>query len=533
MAGWGEAGEQSSGSEPGWDRRSRALFVALALAMLASLPLLVQPFYEVSDETNDASMYILSAQAFVRGEGYAYLGQPFIARPPGLSVMLAPLLAWRGLDFAALHILVSLWGIAGALLLFVWTRARVGPAVAAALALCLWLNPGYQHFSNQVMSDVPGAALVLAGLVAERWAARRPSARREACLGVLIGLATYLRTACVLLLPAILAARALANARGGGARISWTVFVRQRAALSSLACVLVMLPWSARNALVAPPPPSDQNFIYSYWTGIFHADAGDPRSPARPLAELAAIFPERARAVLTLLGSRLEGGGGAAEADEEATGRRSAAQRAQGPSWILGLWVVGCVAYLLVRVWRSSEILFFLLGLVLVTYFGFRVRLGLSMYVIGLAAWAETHVALAARTFGAARARAAVTVALLALTVLDFRTQANPELEQEFERARAQAQAFAEQLPADARLGARVGWHYALLLDRPVWSLRFAIDRSPKRNVAAMEGVIDKYDLNTVLIGPSKIESFYLPYLTTRYGEGVRGGDGWIFRVRP
>ena len=501
----------SDGDEPGWNRPSRILFALLALGLLASLPFLVQPFYEVSDETNDASMYVLSAQALLGGEGYAYLGQPFIARPPGMSVLLAPILAWRGLDFAALHALVSLWGIAGVLFLFVWTRPRLGPR-----ALCLWLNPGYQHFSTVVMSDVPGTALVLAILVAERGAARRPSLRRELLLGLLIGATTYVRTVGVLLLPALLAARALANLRAGPARIRWPIFLRQRAAVVSLACVLVMLPWSVRNALVAPPPPTDQNFIYSYWTGIFHADAGDPRSPVRSLAELVAIFPERVRAIAELLGARLEGRG------------------ADGPSWILGLWMAGCVAVLLVRHARSSEILFCLVGVVLVTYFGFRVRLGLPMYVIGLAAWAEVQLALAARFFGHGRARGTITAALLALTALDFQPRKDWGVrEQEFARQTAQARAFAERLAPDARLGARVGWHYALLLDRPVWSLRFAIDRSPKRNVAAMEDVIDRYDLNTLLVGPDKIESFYLPYLMSRYGQGERAGEGWVFRVRP
>ena len=508
-------GNGNAAQEPAWDRRSLVLLAVLALLMLGSLPFLVQSFYEVSDETNDASMYILSAQALVRGEGYAYLGQPFIARPPGLSFLIAPIVAWRGLDFAAMHLVVSLFGVAGALLLFVWTRPRVGDAVAAALGLSLWLNPGYQHFSNQVMSDVPGAALVLAILVAERWAARSPSARRELCLGALIGLATYVRTVCVLLLPAILAARVLANLRASEPRLSWPDCLRKRAALASLACVLVMLPWSVRNALVAPPPPTDQNFIYSYWTGIFHADAGDPGSPTRPLSELASIFPERMRAIADLLGARLEG-------DVTAV-----------PAWVLGLWIAACVAFLLVRRARSSEILFCLVAVVLVTYFGYRVRLGLPMYVVGLAAWAEVHLALAARFLGMPRARAGVTAALLALTALDFRPRSSRnEIELEFERERAQARAFAEAVPDDSRLGARVGWHYALLLERPIWSLRFAIDRSPKKNVAAMEGVIDKYGLDTVLIGPSKIESFYLPYLTATYGEGERAGEGWVFRVR-
>jgi hypothetical protein len=506
-----------AGGGPARDRRSRILAALLALAMLASLPWLVRPFYEVSDETNDASMYILSAQALLGGEGYAYLGQPFIARPPGLSAMLAPILAWRGLDFVAMHLLVSLWGIAGALFLFGWTRPRLGPLVAAALALCLWLNPGYQHFCNQVMTDVPGTAAVLAVLVIERWAAARPSARREAVLGALIGLSTYLRSVGMLLLPAILAARAVASLRAGAAREPWPAFLRRSAAPVSLACVLVVLPWSVRNALVAPPPPADQNFIYSYWTGIFHADAGDPRSPARPLAELAAIFPERVRAIADLLGGRLEGRGAGGAA-----------------AWILGAWGAACVAVLLVRSARSSEIFFFLVGVVLVTYFGYRVRLGLPMYVVCLAAWAEVNAELAARFLGVARARAAVAAALVVLTAVDFQPRKDwDEIAQKSERERAQARAFAERLPASARLGARVGWHYALLLGRPVWSLRFAIDRAPKRNVAAMEGVIDKYELDTVLVGGTQIERLLLPYLQARYGQGERAGEGWIYRVRP
>jgi len=284
----------------------------------------------------------------------------------------------------------------------------------------------------------------------------------------------------------------------------------------SLATVLVMLPWSIRNAVVAPPPPTDQNFIYSYWTGIFHADAGDPRSPARPLAELAAIFPARARAIVELLGARLEGRGGVVA------------------SWILGAWMLASVGVLLARRARASEILFVLVGLVLLTYFGFRIRLGLPLFVIGLAAWAETSADLAARFLGRTRARAVVAAVLLALAALDFQPQNERDLRaREFASEEAQARAFAAHLGADSRAAERVSWHYALLHGRPVWSLRFAIDRDPERNVAAIEGVIDRYGLDTVLVGPAKIESFYLPYLQARYGPGARAGEGWVFRVRP
>jgi 4-amino-4-deoxy-L-arabinose transferase-like glycosyltransferase len=495
------------------DRAARALFVVLAALLAASLPFLVHGFYEVDDETNDASMYILCAQALQRGEGYAYLGQPFIIRPPALSALLVPILATRGLDYGAMHALVAACGAAGVLLLYLWTLPRLGAWVSFALALCLWLNPGYRHFSNQVMTDVPGVAVLLAVLVLERWADRRSSWRRDALLGLLVGLGTYVRTAIGLLLPAILLARSLAHARAGSEPRAWRAFLARRFVALVLACGLAVLPWSVRNARVAPPPPADQNFIYSYATGILHADAGDPDSPPRPLAEILGVVPARAWTIVRLFGERIEG-------------RSIGALR-----WLVAAWLVGSVLFLVLRRRQSAELVFLGLGLVLVTYFGFRARLVLPMYVLALAAAAETGTAVLARGLGRRRARALVAVGLAAWAAFDFRPPRGWKAEREaFEREERQAQAFAAVLPSDARLAARVGWHYSLLLQRPVYSLRFAMDRS--RSVAGLEGVLDKYGLDTVLVGPEPIEGLLLPYLRSRYGPGLRAGGGWVFRVR-
>jgi hypothetical protein len=163
----------------------RWLPLALLLVLCASLFWTVRAAYEADIETNDASMYLLSAQALLRGEGYAYLGQPFTIRPPGMSVLFAPILAWRGLDFGALHLLVSAFGVAGAMLLYAWVRPRAGAWAAAGCALLLWFNPGYQHFCNQAMSDVPGLALALGALVLERRARQIGSWKLDACTGAL------------------------------------------------------------------------------------------------------------------------------------------------------------------------------------------------------------------------------------------------------------------------------------------------------------------------------------------------------------
>src|SRR6185503_9322986 len=121
---------------------------------------------------------------------------------------------------------------------------------------------------------------------------RGPSWRRDALLGAWIGLSTYMRSVCVLVLPAILAARFVENLRAGSRRLGWLDFLRGRAAALVLATVAVMAPWSVRNALVDAPAPEDQNFVYSYSTGLFHVDAGDPGSPLRSLADVAGVVPK-------------------------------------------------------------------------------------------------------------------------------------------------------------------------------------------------------------------------------------------------
>ena len=65
---------------PRWDRSATLALLALTTTTLVSLAWLVLPYFEIS---NDASLYILTAKSLLAGEGYSYLGQPFIIRPPG------------------------------------------------------------------------------------------------------------------------------------------------------------------------------------------------------------------------------------------------------------------------------------------------------------------------------------------------------------------------------------------------------------------------------------------------------------------
>jgi hypothetical protein len=497
--------------EPRWDRRTRLAFAVLVAGALASLAWLVHPWYEADAGTDDASMYILSAKALLAGEGYAYLGRPFTIRPPGFSVLIAPILAWRGLDFGALNVFISLFGVAGVALLFVLVRPRLGPFAALATAALVWLNPAYQRLCNQVMSDVPGVALALASLVLERRVSRAaPSGRRDACLGLCIALAAYVRSANALLLPAVVASRAVEHWKAGGG--SWPAFLRSRVLALGAATLLALLPWTVRNAVHAPREVADQNFLASYSTGMWHSDAGDPDSPRLSPGEILERVPRRASQILSLLGTRLR------------TSDGSPLEMALGGALLAAALVV------LVRRGRASEWFLAANAGVLSFYFAFKDRLALPVFLLALPAAVELAISILARWASAARARAAVGVCVAVLAVADFRPRERwDEVARLHGAWTALCSALSANLPADARLAASIGWHYSVYLDRPVHSLLFAVRRA---GVAGVEDVIDKYGIDTVILSDfTQPERSMREYFEKRYG--VRSvGRGAIVRVR-
>jgi hypothetical protein len=510
-----------------WDRTSKIVFAVLAAVMLASLPWLVHPYYEANVETNDASMYILSAESLLAGQGYSYVGQPFTVRPPGMSVLLAPILRFRGLDFGAMHLFVNLFGAAGILAMFVWLRPRVGSYVAAALGLFLWLNSGFRHFSNEVMSDVPGVALTFALFLIERWADRSPSWKRDLLLGAAIGLSSYMRTILVLVLPAILLARLWRNLADKARREPWKVLVAQRLAPLCAGTLLLFLPWSLRNSAVGPKGAVDQNFIHSYGVAMLHVDGGDPSSPPRPLWDVARKTPDRASKILSLLGTSME-------------------SNAAGIAGIaLGSVIVLAVAYLLWTEKRSFEIYFFIVVFVILVYFGYRDRLVLPLFAMGWAALGEVLCKPEWKRLSTQLRRRIAAAALLVLAVLGFHYREGwDELARDHHARIEQARAWNEHLPPDARLASAIGWHHSLYVGRMVHSLYFAIRRRARADdpgdgrpadpsvMKAAEEVIDRYGLNTVILSTDPSDLSMLGYFQRKYGNGVRAGDGWVFRVR-
>jgi hypothetical protein len=465
---------------------------------------------------NDAATYILVARSLADGEGYALLGDPFVLRPPAFPALLALVIRRAGTDFAAMNLLVSAFGVAGVLLLFVFLRPRLGALLALLTGLAVWFSPGYQRLRNQVMSDVPATAMLLLSLVLERWATRAPSWRREIVLGAAVGAAAHVRTMLVLLLPAILVSRAWQHlASGAASRPAWRAFLGQRCAIFVLASGLTLLPWSLHSARSAPPPPADQTHAYSYATGMWHRDQGDPASPRIGPRDLAQRLERQSRRIAAALGSGLQG-------DEWSRPRAAA-----------GILLVACLVVVLLRRREPAEA--FALGVLalLALYFGFGPRLVLPVYAIALPAAVLVLRDVVSRVGRGRRAAwvAPAVVALLVASVFEPR-RGWAEIEARHRELVERAAAVAARLPEQARPGSAIATHYAVLLGRPVYSLEFAVRRAGLPEGA--EAIIDRYGLDTIVLSPDEpAEASMIPYFRERYGDPEQAGSALLFRVRP
>jgi 4-amino-4-deoxy-L-arabinose transferase-like glycosyltransferase len=473
--------------------------------MLASLAFLVHPWYEATRETADASIYLLCAKSILAGKGYSVLGEPFTVRPPGFSLLLAPLLAWRGLDFLALNLLVSLSGAAAVALFFTLVRPQLGAAVALALAALVWLNPTVRHLSNEVLSDLPGLAALLACLLVARWAERRPSSGRDAVLGITIGLATYVRAQAGLVLPAVWIARALADR---------SALLQARSLVLAAVAAAVAAPWYVRNALHHPPWPAEQTVNATYGALLWHADSGDPRSPLVPFSSVLARPVMNGKQLLVQLGSRL---------DADAWGLAPA---------ILGGVLVAALVVLAARRKSVPAITGILVLAVLLLFpVAVEVRHVLPVWVLGAAATAEVLVLALGRRLSSRGASFVAAAAIVALALLDFAPRRGwSGIEAADRENREIAAAVASRLAPDDRVAAPVGWHWSLFLDRPVYNLHIQAQRM---GTAGIDQVIRDRAIDAVVLRVDPPEAPNMTaYLESKHGAGEMVGPVRIVRIR-
>lgn len=505
--------ESSTGSP--WSRIDRIGFGAFAAVVLLSLAWLSHPWF---DATPDAIPYIATARSLAAGSGYSYLGAPFQIRPPGFSLLIASLVA-PDPEFRALNLLVGLFGAAGVLLLALFLRPRLGMPLAILAGLCVWLNPGYQRLCNQVMSDIPGMALILGCLLLERWARRSSAPWRHALLGAAIGATAYLRSIALLLVLASAASWLWQSRRQGGG--AWRGAIAPVAALA-LSATLVVLPWSLRNRSL-PEGPAVHTRIHSYAVAMWHVDSSDPASPRVSAAEILARVPRRAAQTLSALGSRLQ----VRESGDLPL------QRPPDPGGlVLALALLLGTGVQLLRRRETAEIFAALSLGVFLVYFGFSWRLVLPLYLIGLGATLETLRDGIQQVASPRAASGATAAAVAGLLLLDLPPRRDwPAIAAEDERLRRLA-ADVEQLAAPDETVASPHAAYGVFLQRPVYNLRPLIRRDP--HGAAVEATFDPYGIE--LVAAADGDARAAPLIVTlreRYGEPVRSGAALVWRVRP
>jgi len=449
-----------------WRRRDTTSLVLLLVFCAGTLPWLL---YEHFLWNVDAGLYILTSKALLAGEGYAYLGEPFVLRPPGLPVLLAPVLALFGTDFAALNLATNAMGIAAVLLLFLYARPALGAGSSALLAAVTWLHPVFREVCNSTLSDAPGAALLFGGLLAERRLWSRRSLGSALGLGLLVAGGVYVRSLLVFLLPAF--ALSWLWRRGfRGERPLRPV----HAAVALGLPLLLLAPWWLRNAAVPLPRPALETAMASQDTAMWHRDKADPDSPRLGWTEVGARVPPNAARLAAELASGLAEPA-LEEGAEEAPGAVS-----DGRARIaLGALLVVLV---ILGAWRSRSpaLLFFLANLaILSVWHTARLRLVLPAYLIGLPVLAALVTRVVARWSSPVVGRGLTAVLLVALGVThglrapDWNRNTTTQLQRE------SLCRDLESLELDPQGGfaSEWGWNDALYLDRPVRAFRHRVHR--------------------------------------------------------
>jgi len=498
---------ERSTSPPGgspWTRGDRIALGVLAAVVLGSLPFLVHPWF---DPMPDASMYLVTARSLLAGEGYSMLGEPFHVRPPGMAVLFAGLLATFGQDFQVLNTVIASFGALLVLCLFVLYRPSLGGTVAAAVGLVLWFSPPFRMFSNQLLSDVPGAALLFVALVVDRWV-RRGGAGRDVLLGLSLAAATYVRTMAVLALPAIVLARWLERRRDGG-----EAGRPARLALFAAVALACLAPWQVRQARIEPAIPAEQTMVYSYSTGMFREDVGDPNS--RRLTALEILDRSVRRRFTQLAGT--------------AGHRLDSLEFDPGAMAWSALFLVA-LAWRLVRRREATEL--FALGsmAVLSVYFGYQERLFLPVYAVLLPAGADLVRTLAAARVGPRAASGLVAAGLAALLLFDL------DLRRDWGGIKKRHNDFVE-LAAEVNrafgpevtLATGSGFHYQVYLDRPVWSLSLVERRDGRQ---AVEELMAEKGIDVVLLWRRFKQDRELTNWLPEGREAIEIGPAVAVRVR-
>ncbi len=198
----------------------------------------------------------------------------------------------------------------------------------------------------------------------------------------------------------------------------------------------------------------------------------------------------------------------------------------------LAALLLGAVLAVAWRRREAAEVYALLYAALVLVYFGYHPRLALPLYAVGLAALGDLLRSGAVRVVRPPGASGIAAVALLALAALDFEPRRGWDgIEEGHQRRLERARVVGARLAPQDRVAAVAGLHDSAYLERSIWGLHWAIRDAG--DPAAAEPIIDKYAVDTVLVGESKRDREIAGYLEERYGQPERAGAARIWRVRP
>ncbi len=226
-------------------RNSRTV---LLISLLANLLLCFLLFDPKPHTGGDNASYVILAQSILRlGDGYTQsIGPgpavPHTQYPFGYPLLLAPLVALVGPDFALLKLLSMAFSLLAVFLFARIMRQNAAPVTAAAATLCFALNPVLVDYSHWVLTE---EAFLCSSLLALYFLT-------EATRGG--GTVRFGRPFWLAVLSLVFTAhiRSIGVAFVGGGLLFFAVRRQWKAlAVFFLAVAVLMAPWSIRNHLVS------------------------------------------------------------------------------------------------------------------------------------------------------------------------------------------------------------------------------------------------------------------------------------------
>jgi len=255
--------------------RISAVFALALLVRLLPLPLVLRVASRSAAQgfgTDSALVYLPLGRALAeRGEFGLRPGEPTASFVPLYPLFLA------GLDRLGLSghtgrlVVQASLGAALLALVYAWVRRVAGERTAVLAALLAAIVPDFAVFSYLDLSENLSLLFVLGALLLFERATREPDARWWAWTGALLGLAALTREFCLTLLVPL----AVVGVGGERTRGAWA-----RVGVMAAACLVVILPWTARNyatfgELIPLTDKAALNFYIGTLKGRYHPS--DPR----------------------------------------------------------------------------------------------------------------------------------------------------------------------------------------------------------------------------------------------------------------